>query len=91
MSLQLSLLTSSAGDNGRSRKGDYCSGRPCHRFRDGTSFVFRKQKSTLFATHFHELVDMLGFVETSQSSDLLPDLEFYCTDIDELEVSVVDL
>lgn len=52
---------------------------------------FVNRSRTLFATHFHELVDMLGFVETSQSSDLLPDLEFYCTDIDELEVSVVDL
>ncbi|KAL5535471.1 hypothetical protein ACEPAF_3565 [Sanghuangporus sanghuang] len=46
---------------------------------------FVNRSRTLFATHFHELVDMLGFSETSQNSDLFPDLEFYCTDIDELE------
>lgn len=41
----------------------------------------------LFATHFHELVDMLDFSEASQSSEIFPQLAFYCTDIDETEVS----
>ena len=44
----------------------------------------------LFATHFHELVDMLGFTEKSQGSEIFPHLAFYCTDIDETEVSSND-
>ncbi|EJD04012.1 uncharacterized protein FOMMEDRAFT_106414 [Fomitiporia mediterranea MF3/22] len=40
---------------------------------------------SLFATHFHELVDMLGYSDVSQQSTLFPNLEFYCTDIDETE------
>ncbi|KAH8120262.1 muts domain V-domain-containing protein [Phellopilus nigrolimitatus] len=39
----------------------------------------------LFATHFHEIVDMLGFVEASQSSELFPAIDFSCTDIDETQ------
>ena len=50
---------------------------------------FINKSRTLFATHFHELVDMLGFSDISQQSDLFPHLEFYCTDLDEVEVGVI--
>jgi DNA mismatch repair ATPase MutS len=40
----------------------------------------------LFATHFHEVADMLGFSETQPSSASYPKVGFYCTDLDELDV-----
>lgn len=40
----------------------------------------------LFATHFHELADMLGFDETSKLSSTHPGVGFYCTSVDELSV-----
>ena len=41
----------------------------------------------LFATHFHEIVDMLGFKEQSGSSDVYPEIRFSCTDLHETKVS----
>lgn len=40
----------------------------------------------LFATHFHEVADMLGFLEAESSSASYPGVGFYCTDLDELDV-----
>lgn len=45
---------------------------------------------TLFATHFHELADMLGWKE-DQESNLnktgFTSVDFFCTDVDESTVS----
>lgn len=41
----------------------------------------------LFATHFHELVDMLGFSEDTSASQLFPGIKFSCTEVEEDEVS----
>jgi DNA mismatch repair ATPase MutS len=41
----------------------------------------------LFATHFHEIVDMLGYnEETCRADGFFEKVAFYCTDVDELEV-----
>lgn len=40
----------------------------------------------LFATHFHEVADMLGFSESESSSASYPKVGFYCTNLDELDV-----
>jgi DNA mismatch repair ATPase MutS len=46
------------------------------------------QCRTLFATHFHELADMLGFTEDSKASDTtFAGVDFFCTDVQEAEVS----
>ncbi|KAG8889517.1 DNA mismatch repair ATPase msh1 [Tulasnella sp. 332] len=43
---------------------------------------------TLFATHFHNLADMLGYNGEGLSSPhvkgVFPDVDFYCTDVDEI-------
>ncbi|PVG04677.1 putative MSH1-DNA mismatch repair protein, mitochondrial [Serendipita vermifera] len=40
----------------------------------------------LFATHFHEIADMLNYNEnTRKGDDSFQNVAFYCTDIDELE------
>ncbi|CAL1696168.1 unnamed protein product [Somion occarium] len=39
----------------------------------------------LFATHFHELADMLGHSEEDKGSGLFRAVRFYCTDVDETE------
>lgn len=44
----------------------------------------------LFATHFHEVADMLGFSESESSSASYPEVGFYCTDLDELAVRPSD-
>jgi DNA mismatch repair ATPase MutS len=42
----------------------------------------------LFATHFHEIADMLGFDEsTGKATGLFKNIAFFCTDIDEISVS----
>lgn len=40
----------------------------------------------MFATHFHELADMLGHGEDASTS-AYPDIGFYCTAVDETTVS----
>ncbi|KAG8797612.1 DNA mismatch repair ATPase msh1 [Serendipita sp. 399] len=40
----------------------------------------------LFATHFHEVADMLGYDErTSKAEGFFKDIAFFCTSVDELE------
>ena len=41
----------------------------------------------LFATHFHELADMLGCQDGDRGSGIFDAARFYCTDVDETEVS----
>ncbi|KAL0575036.1 hypothetical protein V5O48_006937 [Marasmius crinis-equi] len=43
------------------------------------------QCRTLFATHFHELSDMLGCTTTHRGQGQFANVSFYCTDVDELE------
>lgn len=41
----------------------------------------------LFATHFHEVADLLGYREESKRADgYFKDISFFSTDVDELEV-----
>ena len=47
---------------------------------------FRNKCRSLFATHFHEVADMLGVSDLGTHTDMLPDLRFFCTDVDETEV-----
>ena len=41
----------------------------------------------LFATHFHELADMLGCTEDNKGQGVFENVSFFCTDIDESPVS----
>jgi DNA mismatch repair ATPase MutS len=41
----------------------------------------------LFATHFHELADMLGRTEDNKGQGRFENVAFYCSDVDETEVS----
>lgn len=41
----------------------------------------------LFATHFHEIADMLGFDNaTCKATGFFKNIAFFCTDIDEINV-----
>jgi DNA mismatch repair ATPase MutS len=40
----------------------------------------------LFATHFHELSDMLGIVANNKGRGVFEKVAFFCTDIDETNV-----
>ncbi|KAI0961363.1 hypothetical protein AcV7_000482 [Taiwanofungus camphoratus] len=40
---------------------------------------------TLFATHFHELSDMLGCTSDHRGQGAFSDVSFYCTDVDETQ------
>lgn len=42
---------------------------------------------TLFATHFHELADLLGYSGSGQGQGVFEVVEFHCTDVDETDVS----
>ncbi len=45
---------------------------------------------TMFATHFHELADMLGYNPSSHKGlGAFSKVAFFCTDVDEIEVSDV--
>ena len=44
---------------------------------------------SLFATHFHELSDMLGHSANNKGSSFFGDVAFFCTDVDETEASVL--
>jgi DNA mismatch repair ATPase MutS len=45
------------------------------------------QCRALFATHFHEISDMLNYNEkTHKGEGFFHNIAFYCTDVDELEV-----
>lgn len=63
---------------------------------DGLSIAFatihhlhvKNRCRALFATHFHELADMLGLDEvTSKASGVFENINFFCTDVDETPVS----
>lgn len=41
----------------------------------------------LFATHFHELADMLGQSDEHRGQGFFEDVGFFCTGVDETEVS----
>ncbi|KAK7463796.1 hypothetical protein VKT23_005735 [Stygiomarasmius scandens] len=43
------------------------------------------QCRTLFATHFHELADMLGYTSNGKAQGVFESVSFYCTDVDETE------
>ena len=43
----------------------------------------------MFATHFHELADMLGYDPSShKGQEAFSKIAFFCTDVDEIEVRV---
>ncbi|KLO13966.1 hypothetical protein SCHPADRAFT_873402 [Schizopora paradoxa] len=60
---------------------------------DGISIAFaaichlyyKNRCRTLFATHFHEVVDMLGGNADRTESDTFPAIRYYCTDVDETD------
>ncbi|THU94857.1 hypothetical protein K435DRAFT_152215 [Dendrothele bispora CBS 962.96] len=41
------------------------------------------QCRTLFATHFHEIADMLGYTSNGKAQGVFENVAFYCTDVDE--------
>lgn len=50
------------------------------------------QCRTLFATHLHEIADMLGWdQEKAEADPRFPHVGFFCTDVDEGEVSVLGI
>ncbi|TFK57401.1 hypothetical protein OE88DRAFT_1691084 [Heliocybe sulcata] len=61
--------------------------------RDGLAVAFgavchlysQNRCRALFATHFHELGDMLGYAEDHRGSGAFKDIAFFCTDVDETE------
>lgn len=44
------------------------------------------QCRALFATHFHELADMLGYSTEETGQGVFSNVGFFCTDVDETEV-----
>ncbi|TFY70702.1 hypothetical protein EVG20_g2315 [Dentipellis fragilis] len=46
---------------------------------------FKNQSRTLFATHFHELTDLLGYSDDHKGSGAFEDVAFFCTDVDETD------
>jgi len=43
------------------------------------------QCRALFATHFHELADMLGYSDSHKGRGPFSSVSFFCTDVDETE------
>ncbi len=43
----------------------------------------------LFATHFHELAEMLGNADNERGSGVFSNVRFYCTDVDDTEVCIL--
>lgn len=50
--------------------------------------VTKNQSSCLFATHFHELSDMIGCSSTWKGKGVFGNVRFFCTDVEELNVSL---
>ena len=42
---------------------------------------------TLFATHFHELADLLGCIDGERGEGVFRGVKFFYTDVDETEVN----
>lgn len=40
----------------------------------------------LFATHFHEVADMAGYMEDTSAKGFFKDVGFFCTDVNETKV-----
>lgn len=67
--------------------------------KDGLAIAFatvhhlyaQNQCRALFATHFHEITDMLGYSGDQKGEGAFQNVGFYCTDVDEVEVSVLGL
>lgn len=63
--------------------------------RDGIAIAFAtlhhlvttNQCRTLFATHFHELADMIGYPDHQINQGTFQSIDFFCTDVDETNVS----
>jgi hypothetical protein len=63
--------------------------------RDGIAIAFAtlhhlvttNQCRTLFATHFHELADMMGYPDNHLNQGIFKIVDFFCTDVDETNVS----
>lgn len=51
--------------------------------------LLRSRCRTLFATHFHELADLLGYSDEHRGQGAFEGVSFYCTDVDETEVSAI--
>jgi DNA mismatch repair ATPase MutS len=49
--------------------------------------VSRNQCRSLFATHFHELSDMLGYPHSKSDGGIFDSVDFFCTDVVETDVS----
>ena len=49
--------------------------------------VSRNQCRTLFATHFHELSDMVGYPHSKSDGGIFNSVDFFCTDVVETDVS----
>lgn len=49
--------------------------------------VTQNQCRALFATHFHELADMLGYSDSHCGGGVFQEVGFFCTDVDETDVS----
>ncbi|KAG2077084.1 hypothetical protein BDR04DRAFT_1125514 [Suillus decipiens] len=47
--------------------------------------VTQNQCRALFATHFHELADMLGYSDSHRGGGVFQEVEFFCTDVDETD------
>ncbi|KAG2754528.1 hypothetical protein P692DRAFT_20719708 [Suillus brevipes Sb2] len=47
--------------------------------------VTQNQCRALFATHFHELADMLGHSDSHRGSGVFQEVRFFCTDVDETD------
>lgn len=48
-------------------------------------YILQHNKSkTLFATHYHELYDMLTTIDEQGRRTTRPGVEFWCTDVDEV-------
>ena len=48
--------------------------------------VTKNQSSCLFATHFHELSDMIGCTPAWEGKGVFDTVRFYCTDVNETDV-----
>lgn len=62
--------------------------------KDGLSIAFAalhhlaaiNKSRCLFATHFHELAEMLGGIHNLQGSGVFHNVRFYCSDVDDAGV-----
>lgn len=50
--------------------------------------IAANQCRTLFATHFHELADLLGCTEDGRGSGVFDKVRFFQTDVEELSVRI---